>query len=79
LAFRANFYAEIEKGRAPTFYPLAGKNALQIIADQTKEFDFPVCFGFPVGHAFDNMTLVCGAEYKLAVTTQGSHLSLVSA
>ena len=56
-----------------------GKNALQIIADQTKEFDFPVCFGFPVGHAFDNMTLVCGAEYKLAVTTQGSHLSLVSA
>ncbi|MEY3412989.1 MAG: hypothetical protein RIQ70_1678, partial [Bacteroidota bacterium] len=56
-----------------------GKNALQIIADQTKEFDFPVCFGFPVGHAFDNMTLVCGAEYKLAVTAQGSHLSLVSA
>jgi muramoyltetrapeptide carboxypeptidase len=57
--------------------PIAfGKNASQIIASHVAEFDFPVCFGFPVGHAHDNMTLICGARYTITVTAEGSQLVL---
>jgi muramoyltetrapeptide carboxypeptidase len=57
--------------------PIAfGKNALEIIAAHVAEFDFPVCYGFPVGHAYDNMTLICGANYTLSVTAEGSQLAL---
>jgi muramoyltetrapeptide carboxypeptidase len=44
-----------------------GKNAEQIIADAVKEYDFPVCFGFPVGHGVKNLALVLGRKVKLTV------------
>ena len=44
-----------------------GKTAEEIILDAVKEYDFPVCFDFPVGHIDDNRTLVLGAHGKLIV------------
>ncbi len=45
-----------------------GKNAYEIIRDILDEFDYPVCYGFPVGHETGNYALKCGVEYRLKVT-----------
>jgi muramoyltetrapeptide carboxypeptidase len=45
-----------------------GKNAYEIIRDVLMEHDFPVCYGFPVGHETENYALKCGVEYRLKVT-----------
>ena len=44
-----------------------GQTAYEIINEQVKEFDFPVCFGFPVSHAKENLALKIGATYELSV------------
>ncbi len=44
-----------------------GQDAYEIIRDVFAEFDFPVCYGFPVGHVKDNFALKCGVEYKLRI------------
>lgn len=44
-----------------------GKNAYEIISDAVKEYDYPVCFGFPAGHQADNFPLVLGSEIRLSV------------
>jgi muramoyltetrapeptide carboxypeptidase len=44
-----------------------GKNAYEIIRDVLNEFDYPVCYGFPVGHETENLALKCGVEYRLKV------------
>jgi muramoyltetrapeptide carboxypeptidase len=45
-----------------------GKKALEIIKDVVKEFDYPVCFGFPVSHEKENYALKIGVKYSLKVT-----------
>jgi muramoyltetrapeptide carboxypeptidase len=37
------------------------------IADIVREYHFPVCFDFPVGHVTANVPLVCGAKAELSV------------
>ena len=49
-----------------------GKNAYEIIADAVKEYDYPVCFGFPAGHMEDNRALILGRKISLAVTEKTS-------
>jgi muramoyltetrapeptide carboxypeptidase len=44
-----------------------GKTAEQIIADAVKEYDYPVCFGFPAGHEAKNVALTLGRKVKLNV------------
>ncbi len=44
-----------------------GKTVYEIIRDAVKEYDYPVCFGFPTGHEPENRALVCGQEVKLVV------------
>ncbi len=44
-----------------------GKTAYQIIADAVSEYNFPICYGFPVGHQFDNMALKVGIMAHLSV------------
>jgi muramoyltetrapeptide carboxypeptidase len=44
-----------------------GENAYEIIRDVLQEYDFPVCYGFPVGHVKENFALKCGAEFLLKV------------
>ncbi len=44
-----------------------GKEAYDIIFEQVKEYDFPVCFGFPVSHERENYALKVGGHYTLTV------------
>jgi muramoyltetrapeptide carboxypeptidase len=44
-----------------------GKTAYELLRDAVKEFDYPVCFGFPVSHATENHALKVGVGYKLKV------------
>ena len=45
-----------------------GKTVYEIIRDIVKEYDYPVCFGFPVSHEKENYALKIGVGYKLKVT-----------
>ena len=51
-----------------------GKTAEEIISDAVKEFEYPICFGFPAGHAQKNLALPFGRRAKLKVS-DGSNLS----
>jgi len=44
-----------------------GQTAYEIIYDVVKEYDYPVCFGFPVSHGKENYALKIGVGYKLRV------------
>lgn len=44
-----------------------GENIYQVIYDVIKEYDFPVCFQFPVGHTHENYAVKIGVEYELHV------------
>ena len=44
-----------------------GKTAYEIIRDLVAKYKFPVCYGFPVGHARENYSLKAGIGYKLRV------------
>lgn len=41
--------------------------AYQLVYERVKEYDFPIIFGFPNGHIFDNRPLIIGAEVSLNV------------
>ena len=45
-----------------------GQTAYEIIRDIVKEYDYPVCFGFPVSHTDENYALKIGVGYKLKIT-----------
>ncbi len=44
-----------------------GKNIEEIIFDTVAEYNYPVCFDFPVGHVKENYALKIGVEYELKV------------
>lgn len=44
-----------------------GATAEEIIREVVEEYDFPVCFGFPVSHGRENYALRIGEGYKLKV------------
>ena len=44
-----------------------GKDVYEVIYDIVKEYSFPVCFGFPVGHTRENYPLKVGVEHQLKV------------
>jgi muramoyltetrapeptide carboxypeptidase len=54
-----------------------GQTVEEIIWDKVKEYDYPVCFGFPCGHEDINYTLSLGMQHKLTVTEQGGKLQLL--
>jgi muramoyltetrapeptide carboxypeptidase len=49
-----------------------GKTAEEIILDAVKEYDYPVCFGFPAGHGIKNNPLYLGREVELSVKEKTS-------
>ena len=53
-----------------------GKNAEEIIYDAVKEYNYPVCFGFPAGHIDQNLALVFGNIYSLSVSKNHIHLKI---
>lgn len=54
-----------------------GQDVIGIISSHTKDFKFPVCFDFPVGHQKNNFALKCGMLHTLEVGPEGSKLSSV--
>ena len=44
-----------------------GRTAEEIILDITKEFNYPVCFGFPAGHGEKNLAFPLGRKAKLNI------------
>ncbi len=51
-----------------------GKTVYEIIYEQVKEFDFPICFDFPVSHGKENYALKVGVKYELAVEKEAVSL-----
>ncbi len=52
-----------------------GKTLVDIVLEKVKEFDYPVCFDFPVGHQRANFALKCGIKHTLEVSEQGTLLT----
>ncbi len=44
-----------------------GKILEEVVLEKVKEYDFPVCFDFPVGHQKNNYALKCGVRHTLKV------------
>jgi len=44
-----------------------GKSTHEIIMEAVHDYNFPVCFEFPVGHIPKNLALMLGGNYKLEV------------
>jgi len=44
-----------------------GMTEYEIVWEKVKDFSYPVCFDFPVGHQARNMALKVGMQYQLAV------------
>lgn len=44
-----------------------GKTVYEAIERVVDEYDYPVCFGFPVSHEKENYALKCGMKYSLKV------------
>ncbi|MDO4165736.1 MAG: LD-carboxypeptidase, partial [Bacteroides sp.] len=53
-----------------------GKDLYGALADLLKEYDYPICFNFPVGHVDYNVPLINGAEVKLEVGRKEVKLTL---
>jgi len=52
-----------------------GKTLYDIVLEKIKEYDYPVCFDFPVGHQKSNFALKCGVKHKL--TIQADSVTLI--
>ena len=52
-----------------------GKDLYGALADLVKEYDYPICFGFPVGHVTMNVPMINGAQVTLEVGKKEVKLS----
>ena len=55
-----------------------GETVYEIILEKVKEYDYPVCFDFPVGHQKENYALKCGIKHRLEVTADNVALIEIS-
>lgn len=55
-----------------------GRTLEQVVLEKVKEYDYPVCFDFPVGHQKNNFALKCGVRHKLTVQQQQCALTELS-
>lgn len=51
-----------------------GQSLSDIVLQKVAEYDYPVCFDFPVGHQKANFALKCGVKHRLEVRAAGSTL-----
>jgi muramoyltetrapeptide carboxypeptidase len=51
-----------------------GMTELEIIQEKVKDFAYPVCFDFPVGHQANNWALKLGLAYT--ITVQANEVTL---
>jgi muramoyltetrapeptide carboxypeptidase len=47
-----------------------GRTVQDIVLEKVKEYKYPVCFDFPVGHQRNNYALKCGVGHRLVVTNE---------
>jgi muramoyltetrapeptide carboxypeptidase len=52
-----------------------GKTMDEILREVLQEFDFPVCYHFPVSHGKENYALKVGVKYELTVGKHDCTLS----
>jgi len=52
-----------------------GKSVFEIIYHHVKEYDYPICFDFPVSHENENYALKIGVEYELNVAGESVQLN----
>lgn len=52
-----------------------GREVYDIILEQVKDYAYPVCFGFPVGHVHENFALKSGVAHHLAIQSGGVTLT----
>lgn len=52
-----------------------GKTVEEIVTEKVKEYHYPVCFDFPVGHIKENYALKCGIQHRMKVEESGTLLS----
>ena len=45
-----------------------GKKLEELIQDLVKEYDYPICFNFPVSHEKENYALKIGGHYQLKIS-----------
>lgn len=51
-----------------------GRTLQEIVLSKVKNFAYPVCFDFPVGHQRANFALKCGVKHRLKVTSDETTL-----
>lgn len=51
-----------------------GKEIIEIVMEKVKEYDYPVCFDFPVGHQKYNLALKHGIRHQFEVNEKGGFL-----
>lgn len=61
-------FTEYEENRS------LGKELYGALNDLLKEYDYPVCYNFPVGHVTRNLPLINGAVARLEVGRKGGRL-----
>jgi muramoyltetrapeptide carboxypeptidase len=47
-----------------------GKNLYDALADFLKDYKYPICFNFPVGHITYNLPLINGAQVEFSVSKE---------
>lgn len=47
-----------------------GKTIDEILADAVKEYEYPICFNFPIGHSNENYPVKIGVNYQLHITAK---------
>jgi muramoyltetrapeptide carboxypeptidase len=57
--------------------PLMKKTVYEIISDMVSEYNFPVCFNFPVGHVKINLPLITGSTVLMEVNQDASTLKYI--
>lgn len=60
-------------GMSPELVPF-GQTPEQVIAEVIKNYDYPVCYGFPCGHINDNRAMVVGQKARLNVSKKETRL-----
>lgn len=55
-----------------------GKSIEEIVAEAVAEYNYPVCYDFPIGHIAENMAIPCGRTAKLKINEKGAELTFTS-
>ena len=49
-----------------------GKDAYEIIQEVFADYTYPICFGFPAGHADNNFPLIIGSTIEMEISATGT-------